>query len=232
MMELKLKEEIFNYNNEEFLKEYFDLLINRLTHSNMSVEKDLGNVDSSENAIRLNDTMKAFKYLLSKMDKEELSLDLIKTVANLINSSNPYISNDYRKMGRIITGTDILISAPDKIEKDMISLINCYNNNWKEMENYRKEALFHLGFIRIHPYEDGNGRTSRLLLNYNLLRQGLTPVIITDDLTEEYQRLIKDNDYVGLSNFFKRQAFQEVEVINTLFNDYLKEEKREVHKVK
>ena len=232
-MDVKLKEEIFNDSNCEFLKEYFELLINRLTHSNMSIEKDLGIIDSSENAVRLNDNMKAFKYLLSKIrEQEDLSKSLIKKIANIVNSSNPYISNDYRKIGSVIADTLIPISLPENIESDISYLLDCYNDAWKDLDPYQREALFHLCFIRIHPYEDGNGRTSRLLLNYSLLRQGLAPVIITDDLNDEYQKCIKNNDFGSLTNLFKEQAFKENEVIDILYSDYLKEKEEEIHKIK
>ncbi len=232
-MDVALKEEIFNDSNSEFLEEYFELLINRLTHSNMSIEKDLGIIDSSENAIRLNDNMKAFKYLLGKIrEQEDLSKNLIKKIANIVNSSNLYISNDYRKIGSVIADTLIPISLPENIESNMSYLLDCYNDEWKDLDPYQREALFHLCFIRIHPYEDGNGRTSRLLLNYNLLRQGLAPVIITDDLNDEYQKCIKNNDFGFLTNLFKEQAFKENEVIDILYSDYLKEKEEEIHKIK
>lgn len=231
-----LREEIFNDNNQEFLKEYFELFINRLTHSNMSIEKDLGIVDSSENAIRLNDNMKAFKFLLEKLfNKEKMTEEIIKVVANMVNSSNFYISNDYRKMGNMITDTDIPISSPNNIKSDLDYVLDCYEKEWNKLDPYRKEALFHLYFIRIHPFEDGNGRTSRLLLNFNLLRQGVAPVIITEDLNDEYQRCIKDGDLESLTNIFKNQAIKENEVINALYSDYCQkkyENDDEINKIK
>ncbi|MBY0435567.1 MAG: Fic family protein [Cyclobacteriaceae bacterium] len=39
-------------------------------------------------------------------------------------------------------------------------------------------ARFHYDFVRIHPFDDSNGRTSRLLMNYVLLRKGYPPVVI------------------------------------------------------
>lgn len=39
-------------------------------------------------------------------------------------------------------------------------------------------ARLHVDFVGIHPFVDGNGRTSRLLMNFELMRQGLLPVII------------------------------------------------------
>lgn len=62
------------------------------------------------------------------------------------------------------------------------------------LEIMKKEAKFHIRFERIHPFIDGNGRTGRILLNRNLLRQGLAPVIITDVSMEKYKKFISDNN--------------------------------------
>ncbi len=143
-MNTTLKKEIFNTNNNEFLDEYFELFINRLTHSNMSIEQDLREVDSSDNAIRLSDNMRAFKFLLNKLyEQDRLSKDLIKRVANTINDSNLYISNEYRKTGSVIADTNIPISLPSKIEDDLSYLLDCYNNQWKEWQ-YRSPGTYFL----------------------------------------------------------------------------------------
>jgi hypothetical protein len=49
-------------------------------------------------------------------------------------------------------------------------------------ENYERGAFYiavwvHTRIVQIHPFEDGNGRTSRLLLNIILVRLGLPPVL-------------------------------------------------------
>lgn len=51
-------------------------------------------------------------------------------------------------------------------------------------------ALIHYQFVRIHPFDDGNGRVSRLLMNYVLLRQGFPPVIIKSADKANYLRAL------------------------------------------
>lgn len=207
---------MFEYKGEDtFYNEYYELLINRVTHSTMSLEKDLGDPDDSKNAIRLRDNMRAFKYLLGK-NNELLSEKIIINVANIINASSMYISNGYRSTGNVITDSDIPISNPEKIQYDMEKLLNDYHYNWKDMNPYEREANFHIRFIKIHPFEDGNGRTARLLLNANLLKQNLAPVIITDDLDEYYKSYIRDESVEGMTNLFKIQAQKEKIVFDEL----------------
>jgi len=56
-------------------------------------------------------------------------------------------------------------------------------------------ALAHYKFVYIHPFYDGNGRVSRLLMNLVLLQAGYPPVIVNvEDKHEYYQRLQMAND--------------------------------------
>ena len=47
-------------------------------------------------------------------------------------------------------------------------------------------AESHWSFIHIHPFDDGNGRTARLLANYALLRNNLPPIVIKSDERDRY----------------------------------------------
>jgi len=215
-----------NFKDQElFYNEYYELLINRVTHSTMSLEKDLGDPDDSKNAVRLRDNMRAFKMLMSK-EHTDLSEELIITIADLINSSSIYISNGYRKTGKYLADTDIEISSPENIATDMQKLLYDYKNNWNNMDPIEREARFHIDFIRIHPFEDGNGRTARLLLNFNLIKQGLHPVIITEDLNEYYESYIENKSVDGMKNLFEIQSKKEAIVFDELLREHLNDEKK------
>ncbi len=51
-------------------------------------------------------------------------------------------------------------------------------------------ALLHYRFVCIHPFDDGNGRVSRLLMNYVLFRHGFPPVIIKSSDKANYLRAL------------------------------------------
>lgn len=59
-----------------------------------------------------------------------------------------------------------------------------------ELNSVERAAWVHAEFVRIHPFVDGNGRTSRMLMNYQLMSDGLLPVSISkEDRLEYYEAL-------------------------------------------
>lgn len=218
-MKTNIEKELFNLEDKNFTEEYFELLINRFTHSSMALELDLGNIDSDKNAIKLNDYMISFKHLLELLPTSmEVDEELITSIANKVNEHSMYISNGYRKSGDFLAETKIPISKPENIQKDINELLKKYNEDWKDLDPFEREAKFHIAFIRIHPFEDGNGRTSRLILNYNLLRQKQAPVIITDDLTDYYYSFIANYDEENMARIFKIQSTKEHSIIHQLLD--------------
>ena len=78
---------------------------------------------------------------------------------------------------------------------------------------FEQEARFHIGFIRIQPFADGNKRTARLILNANLLHKKIAPVIITEDLLEYYYSYIENYDVEGMENLFRIQSKKQEQII-------------------
>lgn len=86
-----------------------------------------------------------------------------------------------------------------------------YNYNHDEQEIFNKIAKYHIEFEKIHPFEDGNGRTGRLLLNYELLKNNLPPLVISKDDRIKYFEFLRDNDDIGLAKWFRELSKNEEE---------------------
>ena len=86
-----------------------------------------------------------------------------------------------------------------------------YNYNHDEQDIFTKIARYHIEFERIHPFEDGNGRTGRLLINYEFLKNNLPPVVIAKEDRVKYFEFLRNNDSNGLAEWLKDLSTREKE---------------------
>ncbi len=109
-------------------------------------------------------------------------------------------------------------ASPDETSILMRELVEWY---WKEEEKQELHAieiaaLFHYRFVRIHPFDDGNGRIARLILNYILLKDDLPPIIIKTEDKKNYLRALNKAD-VGDIEAFKDYIYNQLEWSLNLF---------------
>jgi Fic family protein len=81
--------------------------------------------------------------------------------------------------------------APDDIEKKLSGLTEWYNSNMGKLNAIELAALLHLKFCMIHPFEDGNKRMSRLLLNKALFDAGYPMLNVSKETEKYFDALIK-----------------------------------------
>lgn len=93
----------------------------------------------------------------------------------------------------------------------MMYYINNYNHD--EQDIFTKIARYHIEFERIHPFENGSGRTGRLLINYELLKNNLPPVVISKDDRVKYFEFLQNSDTNGLAEWLKELSTREKERI-------------------
>ena len=98
------------------------------------------------------------------------------------------------------TGERFEYASPEETPALMADLIQWYNQAEADGELTPVElaALFHYRYIRIHPFEDGNGRIARLLMNFILLRHGYPMIVIRSKNKKAYlEALGKADKNVG-----------------------------------
>ena len=71
-------------------------------------------------------------------------------------------------------------------------MISWYKENKRKFRPLVLAAILHDQFEYIHPFQDGNGRAGRLLLNFILLRNGYPPINISLDDRAEYYRTLQE----------------------------------------
>ena len=115
----------------------------------------------------------------------------------------------YRAVQVFIRGSEHIPPAPEKIPNLMNYFV--YNYNHDEEDIFTKIARYHIEFEKIHPFEDGNGRTGRLLLNYELLKKDIPPVVISKEERVKYFEFLRNNDSIGLAEWLKELSTEEKE---------------------
>jgi Fic family protein len=87
-------------------------------------------------------------------------------------------------------------ASPEETPSLMKDLISWYNKEEKKKKIPVAElaALFHYRYIRIHPFEDGNGRIARLLVNYILQRHEYPMIVIQTKDRDKYLTILSHCD--------------------------------------
>lgn len=160
---------------------------------------------------------KAYSYIQKCIkEKKDLSEDILKDIHNII-MQNIMIGGIYRSVDVYISGAKHIPPTPNDAYNQLRVFYNTLDNN--NMNAIELAAYTHAEFVKIHPFIDGNGRTSRIIMNYQLMKLGFLPISIKNeekfkyyDSLEEYainknisdfEELIKDLENEELDKYIK-----------------------------
>ncbi|WP_100012387.1 Fic family protein [Lentibacillus sediminis] len=125
-------------------------------------------------------------------NREPLSEWQVKNLHRLIlKGINDDYAGVYRDQQVFISGAEHIPPAPYLIKEQMEELVNWYEQNTIEMHPVARGAMLHAIFVGIHPFVDGNGRTSRLLMNLELMKAGFPPIVIKVENRLEYYKALE-----------------------------------------
>ena len=133
-----------------------------------------------------------FNKMLDTLD-EPLSPELIKRFHYELKSgvfedrANGYAIGDYKKRPNMIGIYQTV--RPENVSDEMNILINWY---FKQEKNIAVLAEFHARYESIHPFQDGNGRTGRLIIFRECLKNEIVPIVIKDANRNEYLNALKE----------------------------------------
>ncbi len=105
------------------------------------------------------------------------------------------------------------IKVPDEMEKLMYKY-----ESWAKYHPLIRAALLHGEFVFIHPFVDGNGRTARLLMNFEAMKNGYLPIIIKADIKAKYYEAL---DKAMVSHNYTDFVKLIVEEENKILDEYL-----------
>lgn len=202
--------------------DYFEDFVTRSTyHSNAIEGSTLSYAETyailwNDNSLKVTATARELyeainhKYALATATEsigEPLTERLVKAIARDVNRNINEVDG-YRRVPVMIRGAEHLPPAPNQVNQLMMQLVWEHNHDEGD-EPFLREARFHIRFERIHPFEDGNGRTGRILINRGLMGSGLAPVVIPIEERAEYMDCLGQGNAERLAAMLQRLSAAE-----------------------
>jgi Fic family protein len=151
---------------------------------------------------------KVFQEML--LHKKDLSMQTILMWHKaLFDETKPDFAGRVRTHQVAISGSRFMPHSPVEIQPLLREFFRWYDRNKRSMHPVELAAGVHLRFVTIHPFADGNGRMSRLLMNFVLHRHGFPLLNIPYEGRRGYYNAlersqVKENDSTFIQWFFRR----------------------------
>ncbi len=180
--EVELAESVYNSN-----------AIENSTLTLPDTEKILLDLEVSKNytlreVFEAKNLARVYEYIQNKKDSIVLNQETILFLHGLlIGGIDDSIAGRFRKQYEFVRVGSHIAPAPEHIVRMIEVLINEYKSN-HNANIFAKIAYFHLQFEHIHPFNDGNGRIGRVLINLQLQEFGYPNIIIRDKEKQIYYK--------------------------------------------
>lgn len=178
-----------------------------------------------------------------KMMTEEAKLRDMPLTQNFIRTLHQTLLREERWGGQYKTRPNSVITrygdrfeyaSPEETPALMTDLINWYNSEEEvgKLSPIELAALFHYRYIRIHPFEDGNGRIARLMVNFILSRHGLPMIVVRSRKKQDYLEALhqadlnvgkvpSDGAHANINDIAPFVQYFQGIVANEIYHDYL-----------
>jgi Fic family protein len=108
---------------------------------------------------------------------------------DLLQETGIFYPRGFKKVSIVVNNA--ATTDPQQVEKAVSDLLQMIKTQKKTLFPLQLAFDFHLKYEQIHPFENGNGRTGRFLMDKLLLQNGLLPMIVFKDNKEAYFNAIK-----------------------------------------
>lgn len=151
---------------------------------------------------------RVMEYMEKKCASSLLTLDLMKLLHQmLIGGIDDDIAGRFRAKGEYVRVGTHIAPAPEHIESQTTEALNTYNGNIVS-SLIDRISKFHLDFETTHPFNDGNGRMGRVLINWQLCQAGF-PLITIRNKEKKYY-------YQAFQVYGRTKSTKEMEKVVTL----------------
>ena len=158
--------------------------------------------------------------------REPLSIEMIKSYHYQLKSGvfedmlNGYPVGEFKNRANIVS--DIKTTKPADVQLQLENLLEKYNSSNKTLENI---ARFHAEYEKIHPFQDGNGRTGRMIMVKQCFEANLVPIIVKDNDKLLYSHALHaaqtENRFEPLIDFLAKSRYEYFCSIQDFIYDFL-----------
>lgn len=171
----------------------------RLTHDQTRYIFETNTIGVTGEAVNVDDVIETANHFrcidfIIEHAKSALTEKMIKELHLMLKTGTSDARQDwfavgaYKKMPNEVGG--MATALPEDVAAEMQTLLAAYGA--KKAKTLEDILDFHVRFERIHPFQDGNGRVSRLIMFKECLKYGIVPFIIEDNLKMFYYRGLKE----------------------------------------
>jgi len=208
---------IKNLSEEEFAK-FEKSFFTELTYNSNAIEGN--SMSLEETSVVVNDNLspegktlreiyeaknhfKALEFI--KNYKGEINeLFILKLHSIILKDVSERFAGRYRKNPVRVLGSDFKFPSSDKVPQLIRNLFYWYDKNKKKMHTFELAVIFSMKFVSIHPFIDGNGRVSRLLMNFILQKKKYPWINIYNKQRQKYLNSVRkanEENYELILNF-------------------------------
>jgi Fic family protein len=129
---------------------------------------------------------------------------ILKLHSLILENISERFAGKYRESNVKIFGSDAKFPDSDRVPQLVKNLIYWYNNNKNKCHQFELAIIFSMKFVSIHPFVDGNGRVSRLVMNFILKKKGYPWINVYNKLRAEYLSVVRkanDEEYLPVLEF-------------------------------
>lgn len=140
-----------------------------------------------------------------KSYKGELNTKLLEKINRILtkNTSTVY-GGRIRFFNVQIQGSNHVPPPHTEVKKHMLNFFKWYGSNKNKLHPFELATLVHAKLTWIHPFEDGNGRTARTIMNFILMKKGFPMFFIPFEKREEYYQSLEIADKGDYRNYISR----------------------------
>ncbi len=146
----------------------------------------------------------------------ELNDKLLEKVNGILTKNTDVVySGRIRFFDVKIEGSTYIPPPNEEVKKHLLNMYKWYSANKNRLHPFELATMIHAKITWIHPFEDGNGRTSRAIMNWLLIKKEYPMFFIPFEKREEYYLTLEDADKENFKDYVARMLKLIIDQVRT-----------------